>query len=169
MKRRWKDDKPLRENLQRRLPKIAAQYFRKGRKAMRRGTSWEDMHEFRLATKRLRYTLELFRTLYGPGLERRLDELKRVQTLLGEVNDCVLTDEMLEAISGTDAIRAKLALRAKNKTNKMRRYWEETFDAPGAEQSWTRYLAVYAARPSTPAPVPVRGNGGRPKAVTRSE
>jgi CHAD domain-containing protein len=147
MKKLWKNSLSLRENLQRRLPKMASQYFKQGREAMHAGASWDDLHEFRLASKRFRYTLELFRTLYGPGLERRLEELKQMQTFLGDINDCVITGAMLKNIEGSDSMQTKLAARARTKTQKMRRYWAATFDAAGAEQSWIRYLSVYAARP----------------------
>lgn len=159
VKKLWKNRKTLRENLQQRLPKMAARYFDEGRTAMKTGTTWDDMHQFRLATKRFRYTLELFRSEYGPGLERRLEDLKHVQTFLGDINDCVVTAAMLQNVPETEAVRAKLESVMASKTKKMRRHWASTFDASGAEQSWTRYLSMYACRsvrrPATVTAVPV--------------
>ena len=60
MKKLWKDSLTLRENLQRRMPKLARQYFDEGREALAPGTDWTEMHQFRLQTKRFRYTLEIF-------------------------------------------------------------------------------------------------------------
>ncbi|MEI9973986.1 MAG: CHAD domain-containing protein [Ignavibacteriota bacterium] len=56
----------------------------------RSGTA--ELHVIRLATKRVRYTLELFRPCYGPGLELRITSLQRLQQLLGEVNDCAAAE-----------------------------------------------------------------------------
>jgi CHAD domain-containing protein len=54
-----------------------------------------SLHGFRLLTKRFRYTLELFRCCYGPGLERRIEALHTLQQRLGEINDCATTREIL--------------------------------------------------------------------------
>lgn len=149
MKRLWKDSLNLQENLRKRMPKLAAAYFEDGRKALAPGTSWDEMHAFRLRTKRFRYTLETFRDLYGPGLDNRIESLKKVQTFLGDINDGIVTSGILEGLSGTDAVRAALAERADEKTKKLREYWASTFDAAGAERLWTQYLVNYACRPTT--------------------
>jgi CHAD domain-containing protein len=151
MKRLWKDLLDLRDNLRRRMPKLAEAYFKEGRVALTPGTSWEQMHEFRLSTKRFRYTLETFRDLYGPGIEKRIESLRKVQTFLGDINDCIVTSAILQNIEGMETIREHLAKKADQKTAKLREYWAETFDVPGAEQLWTQYLVNYACR-SSPAP-----------------
>lgn len=45
-------------------------------------------HAMRIATKRLRYTMELFRPVYEGGLDRGIEAIKQVQSLLGDVHDC---------------------------------------------------------------------------------
>jgi hypothetical protein len=45
-------------------------------------------HAMRIAAKRLRYTVELARPVYGQSLDEAVAAVKRVQTLLGEVHDC---------------------------------------------------------------------------------
>ncbi len=45
-------------------------------------------HAMRIAAKRLRYTVEIARPLYGGELDEALNSIKRVQSLLGEVHDC---------------------------------------------------------------------------------
>lgn len=151
MKKLWKDTLNFKQNLQRRLPKMAAKYFAAGRGAMSPGTSWNDMHQFRLQTKRFRYTLETFRPAYGPGLERRIEALKRVQTFLGDINDCIVTGNLLADIEGAGELRARLAERADAKTKKLRSFWMREFDAPGQEAAWLRYLRGYVCR-RPPAP-----------------
>jgi CHAD domain-containing protein len=52
-------------------------------------------HEMRIAAKRLRYTMEVFRPAYDGELDGQIDSVKDVQTLLGEVHDCDLWIERL--------------------------------------------------------------------------
>jgi len=146
MKRLWRETLNLQGNLQRRMPKLARRYFEEGREALTPGTSWEDMHTFRLRTKRFRYTLETFRELYGPAIESRIESLRKVQTYLGDINDCIVTSELIEGHPDAARVQEKLAGKADTLTKKLRAYWSETFDAPGAEQRFTRYLVTYACR-----------------------
>ena len=48
----------------------------------------EKHHELRIAFKRLRYTMEIFSTLYKRGLVDQISLMKRFQDLLGEIHDC---------------------------------------------------------------------------------
>jgi CHAD domain-containing protein len=156
MKKLWKNSKSLKENLQKRLPKLAADYFSAGRVAMAPGTSWHDMHQFRLATKRFRYTLETFRVAYGPGIALRIDALKQIQTYLGDINDYIVTSGMLESMPDTAELRAKLSEKADGKTRKLHSYWLREFDAVGQQDRWVRYLRCYPCRrrPLARAPRP---------------
>ena len=147
MKKLWKRSRTIRENLQKRLPAMASEYFEAGRSALADGKTWEEMHQFRLATKRFRYMLEIFRPAYGPALDARIENLREIQTYLGDINDCVATTGMLAADAGTDELRLKLAERAAAKTHKLRQYWTSQFDARGEEGRWTRYLMQYPCRP----------------------
>ncbi len=148
MKALWKDSLNLRENLQRRMPKLARRYFDEGDKALAEGTDWDQMHQFRLQTKRFRYTLETFRELYGPGIEKRIDSLKKLQTYLGDINDCIVTTELLKSSEESEDVRAKLEDKAAKLTKKLREYWAETFTVGRPRTLWTRYLVNYACRPT---------------------
>lgn len=142
MKKLWKPKKTLQQNLHRKLPAMAASYFEAGREAMAPETTWETMHQFRLATKRFRYTLETFREAYGPGLEARIEALRQIQTFLGDINDCIVTSAMVE----DDKVRSALSSKAEAKTRKLRSFWAKVFDAPGECDRWTGYLGRYACR-----------------------
>jgi len=48
----------------------------------------KELHLMRIAAKRLRYTLEIFSSLYADHLEKPLDVSRCVQTNLGEIRDC---------------------------------------------------------------------------------
>ena len=145
-KKLWKRSLTIRDNLRRRLPSMATEYFDAGRAALAPGKSWDEMHQFRLATKRFRYMLEIFRPAYGPALDVRIGLLKDIQTLLGDINDCVATASMVAGDAGTEEVREKLAVRAEEKTKKLRKYWTVRFDAPGERERWARYLLSYACR-----------------------
>ena len=62
-----KSQSPTVEAVARReLPRLAEAFFREGRRAASQEASAKQLHKFRLAAKRFRYTLELFAELYGP-------------------------------------------------------------------------------------------------------
>ncbi|MBI4876140.1 MAG: CHAD domain-containing protein, partial [Acidobacteria bacterium] len=101
-------------------------------------------HAFRLETKHLRDTLELFRALYGPGLAPRLEDLRKIQELLGQANDHVVAAGRLRERVRTDlALQPALAFLdngAKSLQAAFRRYWRERMDAPEIEVRWANYL-----------------------------
>lgn len=47
----------------------------------------EALHDMRIAAKRLRYTLELFRAVFGDEGERQINRVKELQELLGQLHD----------------------------------------------------------------------------------
>ena len=145
-KHRWDAELDVGANLRRRLPRIARKYFRRGQHALGAERPWEEIHDFRLATKRFRYTLELFRSQYGPGLDKRIDELKHVQKLLGEANDCLVTSTLLEPIADTEELRAQLAMKAEAKVQKLRSWWRANLSSEVAEQRWVLYLQRFGGR-----------------------
>jgi len=56
-----------------------------------------DLHNMRIAFKRLRYLLEIFGSAFDADLEPYLDQVKAMQDLLGEIHDCDVQVPMLEA------------------------------------------------------------------------
>ena len=91
----WDEKTGWRPNARRELPRLIAAYFSRVRKVLAEDGSPRKLHPLRLASKRLRYTLELFRPCYPAGLEERLDALKKLQDSLGEVNDAVASARLL--------------------------------------------------------------------------
>ena len=47
----------------------------------------EALHDLRIAAKRLRYTLELFRSVFGKAGGRQIDRVKAIQEELGGIHD----------------------------------------------------------------------------------
>src|SRR6266545_2947776 len=128
------------------LPGLVADYFEEVRHFLAKHREPKELHRMRLAAKSLRYTLELFRPCYGPGLEQRLGALKQLQNLLGDLNDATSTRKLLGK-SVDRKVRTFLRERAEKKADKFRDHWKETFDADGQEKWWTEYLKQHARSP----------------------
>src|SRR5262249_40223558 len=113
--------------------------------------SFKALHRFRLLTKRFRYTLELFRPCYGPGLEQRIEALRLLQQYLGEINDCATTQAMLVARNDLpeaerDRLVCQMAELAGSRIAKFHRYWQGDFALERRENWWTDYLVRFAGR-----------------------
>ena len=145
------------ENARLVLPWLAARFFEAGREAVGLRPSAPSLHKLRLRGKRLRYSLELFEPCYGPGLEHRLVELKKVQDYLGEISDCDATANLIsktELNGDDDSARLIEFLEARKKDRIVRfaAHWKTYFDSPGQLESWLFYLKNYAGRSSPPRP-----------------
>jgi triphosphatase len=134
----------VREDAARTLPRLTAGYFSQVRALLAGSPHPRDLHRARLATKQFRYTLELFRRCYGTGLETRIAELRRVQQLLGEVNDSMASRDLLSRAMDKSPerkrIRRFLKEQAGHDAASFRKEWEERFDSPGREAWWKTYL-----------------------------
>lgn len=56
-------------------------------------------HELRIAVKKLRYIIEIYRPLYKNRLRPIIKDLKKLQTILGEIHDCDVWIAMLSGSS----------------------------------------------------------------------
>ncbi len=54
-----------------------------------------ELHQMRIAAKRLRYTMEMFAVCYGPEFGQAVDKVKWIQEQLGDIHDAdVLVPEL---------------------------------------------------------------------------
>jgi len=149
IKIRWDVSKTVAENASEKLPELARGFFQAGRDLAAKEASFEALHHFRLLTKRFRYTLELFRPCYGPGLEHRIESLQTVQQDLGDINDCATTQELvlkrddLEPAQ-RDWLVGNLKMLAAARIVKFRGHWQEEFGQSTRERWWTNYLTRFA-------------------------
>jgi hypothetical protein len=97
-----------------------------------------QLHAFRLSAKRFRYTLELFEPMYGPMLAERVEQVRKIQSVLGERQDCVVLDERLRKRGRPAPDRARRAGQAER----------------GGPRAGGEVPPLLALRPST------RGRGG---------
>ena len=118
------------------LPKRVAKYFRKGRVASNGKRTPAQLHQFRIATKRFRYTLEIFRPVYGASLDPYLNSLHDLQDTLGELSDYRSIGELL---AGDKELQSKLQEATARDLKKFHDQWKQ-LDAPGRLQKWQEYL-----------------------------
>jgi len=142
---KWEGSGSPGSNARRFLPGLVATYYQAGRKAAAAGASTEILHEFRLRTKRLRYTIELFRSCYGPGLRRCLEALGRIQDHLGAISDCATTGRTCQALLPEGSpdrrrLTAYLERRSAREAAAFRRYWQSEFDGAAEARRWEIYF-----------------------------
>jgi CHAD domain-containing protein len=153
---KWEEDQDVALNARKHLPALVSNYFQLGREILSRNPKAEQLHPLRLATKRLRYTLELFKPCYGPGLKARLSALQTLQQVLGDINDTVAGTRVLTGIWKTRSsefarVQGFLRQQGHTKAREFRERWNREFDAPGQEPWWTVYLARHSRQPSRKA------------------
>jgi CHAD domain-containing protein len=126
------------------LPKMARKYFDAGRKAIEGKRPPDELHGFRLKTKQFRYTLELFRPVYGPNLDRYLKALRELQGALGKVSDYQAIQRVL---SHDRELKKQLEHALKGKVKDLRQSWR-AFDSEGQLKRWRTYLAGEHSKPA---------------------
>ena len=119
------------------LPQIAVEYFICGKDAVRDKAPAEGLHRFRIATKDFRYTLDLFAPLYGTSINGLVRQLKSLQSLLGEINDCATVRRMVPRDKGGREILAALKKRQRKKAAEFRRHWTSAFSSAAVVRRWT--------------------------------
>jgi CHAD domain-containing protein len=112
-----------------------------GQGALAAGTI-EELHALRIDCKKLRYALEFFSPVLGPGARLVIDEVKALQDHLGDLNDAHVAVELLRtflegAPADKEGVVAYLENRMAEGERLMRAFpaaWAE-FNRPALEQS----------------------------------
>jgi CHAD domain-containing protein len=113
------------------VKEMATEFLKLGKKAASPETSAQQVHRFRIASKKFRYTLELFEPFHGAELTPWLERVKAVQSVLGDANDCETVRRMVSRWNAGEKLVAKLDERQNRKLRKFRREWE-ALPGPGA-------------------------------------
>jgi CHAD domain-containing protein len=130
-----------------RLPALAEDFFQSGDAAAAPDSSYRAMHRFRLRAKRFRYTLELFERFYGSEMTTGAQALKGLQDLLGAINDCVATLDLLADDPGAVAAIEQLL---DDRTRAFQSYWRSRF-LPQKLTWWQHWLSHPEKEPRAPA------------------
>lgn len=106
------------------LPAMVEDLFRAGQTATQPDSSPQKMHRVRLKGKRVRYTLELFKQVYGNKTKPMMGSLKVLQEKLGAINDCATTLEMIRRERVAAAAVRRLC---DERQAELREYWKIHF------------------------------------------
>jgi len=157
----WEATKSVAANGRLVLPRLTARYLRAGKRLMDAELSPKELHNFRLKTKRFRYTLELFQPYYGASLEPRLEALRRIQQYLGAINDCRTTRRLL--LGKRPPRTGKMGRLAKSldasvaeNTAHLLRDLRENLLGDGRKAWWVRYPTAARATPAEKKPTRAR-------------
>jgi CHAD domain-containing protein len=160
---KWKPSRSVIENAQSVLAKLVEKYFKAGRKAADGKRSPDELHQFRIKTKRFRYSLELFLPAYGTRLGQELEPVRELQKVLGRLHDYHIIEQMLE---GRKTLHTKLQRRTKKKLKEFNEQWTK-FDSKGELKRWQKFLAAGPAK-SQPAHSKRRARKGSTEAARRA-
>jgi CHAD domain-containing protein len=132
---------PIQETGHRILPRMAGDFLERGKAAAQAKASPEKLHAFRIAAKKFRYTLEIFAPVYGNKLHSWLKSIKAIQTVLGDINDCVTVSQILSDYKDADAAVGWLKKRQRRKADQFSRIWQEEFGDPESTRARVYALA----------------------------
>ena len=139
----WNPSASAVDEAARQLPLLMRHFFRQGDKAVRPDSSEEQLHAFRLAAKRARYTLEVFEPLYGTAIKPCLAAIRSVQKVLGEVNDCRASLDLLReaAVPVEPAWIEAIEQRMAKKREEFVGLWSGEFSDRAMRRDWAARLA----------------------------
>ncbi len=125
------------------LRPLAAEFFRTAQVAAKPDSTPEQLHRFRLLSKRLRYSLEIFEPVLGADGKRALARLRELQERLGAVNDCAASAAAIARLGedGPPLRRARRALRRllRERMEAFRAWWREHMDAK-EQRRWRHWI-----------------------------
>ena len=128
------------------LPHLANSYFQAGARAVAKKRSLHRLHEFRLHGKELRYSLELFQSLYGGRLGALQRLLKQMQKVLGEMADARAAIKLCRKLGVPDqsTVFDSLGELADDKIAEFARMWRAEVPDAEAAARWIKYLRRFA-------------------------
>jgi CHAD domain-containing protein len=122
--------RPVGDTAKRMMPRMLKEHFEQGEEAARPKSGARELHKFRIATKKVRYTVDLFAPVIKEPVEGLVEEFKKLQSLLGEGNDFAVVRRMVPR--GYADIRDGLRKKQRKKADEFRRMW------PGKLRHWTK-------------------------------
>ena len=105
------------------LAQMTKRFAQRGKKASSPDASPEQLHHFRIAAKKLRYTMELL----GPASNGRLEKVRNLQRVLGQVNDYASATRLISDENGSKKLVRTWQKKQGEKMKEFRREWSSTF------------------------------------------
>ncbi|HEY4087965.1 MAG TPA: CHAD domain-containing protein [Bryobacteraceae bacterium] len=125
------------------FPNMLKDYLRRGARLARKNASPKQLHRFRIATKEIRYTLDIFRAHYSGAIDNFAEKLKKVQTDLGAIHDCTATSSLIEDAKSSGSrkeILRDVEKRRRKKTDRFLQDYHREFENKDAVREWKKAL-----------------------------
>ena len=166
----WHETETAAGNARRVLPLLLEQFCKAGERLAHDDVDPATLHRLRLEGKHLRYTLELFRPIYGRRMDDLIAALKDTQTRLGDITDSTATTAWLKSQGihhRPEARQLQLFLqhRAQKLSAQFVEYWREHWGLPAFRQQRIHYLARFAGQAPPSAVKRAQTAGSPPETV----
>jgi CHAD domain len=154
---RWNAELTVAENCRAQLPAALRRYLEFGDELVKANVHPRELHRLRLATKHIRYSVEVFSDLFGPRIQELLKILREAQQRLGAISDATATGawlkkQTLSRQSETLLLNEFLEARTSKQAGAFNRFWQKHFGDPAERQRWLVYLERYAGRSPVNSP-----------------
>ena len=136
------------------LIRMAEKFIQAGDQAAEAHSSAGDLHSFRIRAKKFRYSVELFRPVYGAAAEEWLGRMKRLQTVLGDMNDYRVTRDLIAGLGAHASLSAAFKRKEQKKAAEFRELWSKEY--AHAAREWARSLERTPRKPVGRAAAPRR-------------
>jgi CHAD domain-containing protein len=151
------------------LPALAKEFFERGKRVAQAEGSAEDLHQFLRAAKKLRYTLELFVTLYGHDLGEWLEQIRSIHALAGRVDDFAAVRKMVARDANDEALDSALGKKHRKQIEILRDEWIDKFVSPDRARHWIHYLHDFPGRSEAPKKPMARSASASNAPIQRSQ
>jgi CHAD domain-containing protein len=121
---------PVQEDVAQILTKALKRLFARGHAAEK---SPKKLHPLRIAAKKLRYTLDLL----PPPPPAFLEEIKALQSKLGEINDFEMARRIVARATTDKKIPKQLRKKRSKKIREFHEYWQSEFAGKSNRKKWT--------------------------------
>jgi len=127
----------------------------------------KSLHHLRIATKEMRYSLEL---ALPPGetAGNGLDQIEQLQSGLGDIHDFDPVHQILSEYHSARKLLARLARKQRRRIGAFRGFWKNEFGGKKNRAGWKERIAGIADSLTSSAPVAKRPSGIRKNLASRA-
>jgi CHAD domain-containing protein len=126
---------------------VANRFFDRGEAAYASDDSAKRLHRLRIATKKLRYTLELEAHRNGADSGKHggtQAPIERLQSDLGHIHDFDSNAELLNAYRGAKKLLEPAEKKQQKRIREFRELWKEEFAGKKNRERWMQRIAAFA-------------------------
>jgi CHAD domain-containing protein len=138
------------------LPRLVKRFVALGEHAARGTDDLEQLHQLRITAKKIRYTLELVAPLHESDLGNRLQQLKSLQEVLGNINDIEIVRIMVSKEDDSSKLCSDLTRKRDKKIEEFFSSWQMGFARAEELMHWRKDLTGFLRKRSIPRKPPLR-------------